>query len=209
MRRMTSIGLLVVSVLAMSATTASAAPIPKLTLSQAGVALAPGDTFEVFGQNNVEVFTSIGNIECVESSLRNGLLLRDLTNSKWVDELEVVETTAFGGGECRGPEGIGEAEVNLRWGAIVKLRANGKAGTGPVSLQLVFERVPYECTFTAGQLTGSNNATSSPESLTLEYDHKLTLNKSASYPKGCPKSAELFMFFTSNEGEEGIIDEQI
>jgi hypothetical protein len=209
MRRMTSLGLLVVSVLAMSATAASAAPIPKLTLSQAGVALAPGDTFEVFDQNNVEVLTSIGNIECPG---RNGLLLRDLTNAKWVDELEVAETTFFGGGECQGPEGIGEVLVNVGWGAIVKLRANGKAGTGPVSLQLVFERAPFECTFTAGQLTGSNNATSSPESLTLEYDHKLTLNKSFSNGSGCPKSAVLFMFFTHNlvEGPGGgEIDEQI
>jgi hypothetical protein len=223
MRRRMSIGLALASVLAIGATAARTASAKTLTLSDGGVALAPGYAFEMFGRANVHIHTSVGDIDCLQETkqLRSALLVSVIKNPGfYATPLEVKGTTGPLNGEeqCRtGPTNKwGFANVRLGGGTL-RLRASGKATMGhPANLFFRTERdegfQPLSCHYKTYQLSGSNNATATPEPLNVTLGHKLGLNTAVQNEGRCPKNLELSLFFPSTideETEEGRIDEQL
>jgi hypothetical protein len=216
MRRMMSIGLALASVLAISATAAQTASAKTLTLSDFEEGVLPvGFRSFIYGKDNVVVHTSVGDIECVEHlHSQSGLLFSVLKNPGfYATPLEVTGTTGSLNSEesCRtGPTNKwGFAALHLG-GGILRLRASGKATFGPVRLFIQTERdegkAPLECFYKTYWLTGSNNATSSPERLSVTLGHKLRLNTAAANQGACPGRAELSIYLPSTS--EGI-EEQL
>jgi hypothetical protein len=213
MRRIKVVGLAVIAVLAMSVTTTGAASAAKLTLSEGGVALAPGDYFELWGSNNLGVSTSDESIECPDDPY-TGLDVNVLTSSKGMDELEIE--SMFGTGlACRSE--FGNADVYLgSIGKTLKLRSNGKASSGAASMSIDYEWVEYHeqryddvsCSFTAKRLTGSNTATASRQGLEVGLGGEFRLESASSSDSEhakrlCPKTAGLELSLPNTEGETG------
>jgi hypothetical protein len=207
-------GALVLLLIAIGAA-ASSASAAKLTLSEGGVALAPGQP--VYGEEGyVTVYTSDGAIECnPEPEFELGLSV--VTNSKESDEL-ALETLFERQETCR--SFTGNAEVLLRsLGSVLKINAKGKASVGlDPTLELFFEHVEYgeyfhdnvECVYRRGTLHGTSTATPSREPLQVGLEDALPLRAALSSAEArhlCPAKAELTISF-SIDGETGPIEEQ-
>lgn len=220
MSRSTVAGALLVLSLALGAS-ASGASAAKLTLSEGGVALAPGSP--VFAEEGrIQVFTSEGAIECSpEPELE--VFFRVVTNSKGSDELG-IERLSESQETCR--SFTGNAEVLLQsLGSFLKLNAKGQASFGlHPSLTLVFEHEEYagtryegiECDYGRERLRGTNTATPSPQALQIAFEGALSLHEAFSRNGAvqlskakahhlCPE-AELNVSFPSIEN--GAIEEQ-
>lgn len=207
-----------VSVFALGAT-ASAASAAKLTLSQGGVALAPGQA--VFAEDGqIQVNTSDGPLECPFGALEANLELSVVTNSRGKDELEVNRFHERELGSCRSFTGNSEARLGSV-GSFLKLDADGTALTGLYpTLTLLFEHEEYaglrytdiECTYRRERLRGTNTATPALQRLQIDVGGKLTLHLPLSSPKArrlCPSDAEVSVSFPFIEGETGeLIEEQ-
>ena len=121
--------------LAISGAASSSASAEKLTLSHGGTALEPGNFLFLHG--GVEVGGK--GLDCEAGS--SELILSVLTNSKATDQLKIegLEPSALPGEPpCR--TFTGNAAVNLlSLGAVLKLRATGKATVGPVFVRIEFK----------------------------------------------------------------------
>jgi hypothetical protein len=210
-----------VALLAASAAAAGSASAEKLTLSEGGTALEAGNTFEIYGFDNLFVTTSEGAIECPTSFAGTALEVSVLTNSKGLDEVQIKHI--YGGNlpePCR--SFTGNAGVSLEsLGAILRLRATGKAAVGPVVLLIHFEHEEYQgirysniqCVYKAFRLHGTNTATTTLQKLRIELEGKLALDGSLSSEKAkhlCPAEAGMSLSLpsTQNEVENEVIDEQ-
>jgi hypothetical protein len=192
----------------------------KLTLSERGVALATGTTFEAYGEENLLLDTSIGFFECVgvRPGPTFGLRLEVATNGKASDELKVLGAGGIAGsGECRGGP-LGHAAVQAIALGPLKVNAKGKATEGPAVFHIEWERGRgpegfAECYFASRKLKGTNNATAGAAPLEIEFSgQKLRLDKSRPHSEECPKEAQISFWLTStinDEEEEGRIEEQI
>jgi hypothetical protein len=202
---------------ALGATSASAAV---LTLSEGGAPLVPGDTFEVTGIGNVEVHTSSGSLGCSGvSGGYNGLELSLTTNASAKDEAQIEYLVGRRAENCHSFTGNAFVTLQSIAGPLV-LRASGKASAGAVGVTVEFEHIAYRedgrehygpvyCEYGGKKLTGTNNATTTREALSIELAGKMQLAEGS--PKGCPKKAEVFLSlpFSSNlSGEEATIEEQ-
>lgn len=221
MSRLTVAGALLGLLLVLGAT-ASGASAAKLTLSEGGVALAPGAPIYA-EEGDIQVYTSDGPIACSPDA-EVELYLGVVTNSKGTDELglkrfsERQET-------CR--SFTGNAEVLLDGlGSFLKVNANGKAtvGSNP-TLTLFFEHEEYggtryegiDCNYRRGALRGTSTATATRQALQITLEGALSLhdaffdNGAAELSKAkahhlCP-AAELSISLGSIEGETGVIEE--
>ncbi|MHB8234029.1 MAG: hypothetical protein ACYDHT_05175 [Solirubrobacteraceae bacterium] len=223
MSRSTVAGALLVLTLALGAT-ASGASAAKLTLSEGGVALAPGAPVFV-EEGRIQVFTSEGPIACSpEPEIELNLAV--VTNSKGSDELGLKglsERQEF----CR--SFTGNAEVLLEsLGSFLKVNAKGQASVGlHPSLTLVFEHEEYagtryegiQCNYGRERLRGTNTATPSPQALQIAFEGALALHgafaqfgadrlSKTNARHLCPE-AELSVSLPSIEGETGVIQEQV
>lgn len=222
MSRSTVAGALLVLSIALGAT-ASGASAAKLTLSEGGVALAPGAPIFAEG-GSIQVFTSEGAIQCSpepELELSFGVV----TNSKGSDELG-LKRLSENQETCR--SFTGNAEVLLEsLGSFLKVNAKGEATVGlHPSLTLVFEHEEYagtryegiECDYGRERLRGTNTATPSPQALQIAFEGALSLHEAFSQFGAVPLSktkahhlcpeAELSISLPSIEGETGVIEEQ-
>jgi hypothetical protein len=223
MSRSTVAGALLVLTLALAAT-ASGASAAKLTLSEGGVALAPGAS--VFAEEGrIQVFTSEGAIQCnPEPELE--LYLAVVTNSKGSDELGLKglsERQEF----CR--SFTGNAEVLLgSLGSFLKVNVKGQATVGlHPSLTLVFEHEEYadrryegiECDYGRERLHGTNTATPGAQALQIALEGPLSLHSASSQFGAvslskatahhlCPE-AEVSISLPLIDGEHGVVEEQI
>jgi hypothetical protein len=216
MRRFRITGLALVAVLAISAVAAATATATKLTLSEGGVALAAGSTFEVYTKESIAIRTSQGNFDCfVEQPFVEegaGLLLEVTTNSRPIDSLRVVQGLGFFGNakECRTENGFGHADISLGSGPL-KLTSTGRAVEGATVLRFTFERGPEQCDF-KGPFKGTVNATPTREPLEIEYSGKLGFDKKLRNDPRCPTFVEMTVSYPlsrKEEFEKGQIEEQI
>jgi hypothetical protein len=222
MKRIGIVALALGATLAMSAMATGTASATKLTLSEGGAALLPAKTFEAFGQDrNLFVTTSLGPLECRRLIGENGLEASVVSNSKATDELQI--TRLFEGEEeesCESYTGNARFYLESLTGPL-KLRANGRATSGPVELYIEYEHVTVgeetygavECYFSSGRLTGTNTATATKQRLEIELEGKLALDRHKGFDakRLCPKTAEMSISlpFTENEeGEREVIEEQ-
>jgi hypothetical protein len=216
MSRATAAAPLLLCVLALGAT-AGEASAARLTLSEGGVALAPGDRMYA-EEGRIEVNTSAGPIECPFSPLQVALYLSVVTNSKGKDELEINGLHERQFEPCR--SFTGNTDVVLRsLGSFVKLDAEGNATAGwNPTLELLFEHEEHqggryenvECLYRRERLPGTSTATPSPQALQLEFDGVLPLRPALSSAKArdlCPAEAEPNISWPYIEGEPGIIEE--
>ena len=207
-------------VLAIGAAAASTASAARLTLSNSGATLAPADTFEVYGIDNVFVTTSKGSLEC-ETFQRTGLELSVVTNSKGKDELQIRRLNGGTLEPCRSFTGNADV-VSISPSGPLDLRASGRATAGTVAMHIYFEHIEYneerysnvECFFSAKSLKGTNTATTTREKLRIELGATLKLDSAQSSENAkhvCPKTAEIEMSLSRTESEEGVneaIEEQ-
>lgn len=222
MRRFWSMGSAAFIALAVSAIAAGPASAAKLTLSEDGTALAPGDVFEAYGDESPFVSTSSGEIECPYGFVRNGIELAVETNSASKDELKPLRLYGGSGEVCR--SFTGNAWPSLEsLGGPVTVRANNKASAGPSSLAIEFEHVTYkevehygvDCVYSTKHLSGFNTATATRQPLVIELEGKLKLDRSSSSPGAehlCPKTAEVglrYAYTESSEREYETIEEQV
>jgi hypothetical protein len=212
----------VLAAMILSATAATAASAERLTLSEGGLALAPGRTFEAYGFENIRLNTSLGDVECVGVSAIQptfGVKVEVLNNSQKVDSLRVlgqIRGTAASGA-CRGGA-LGHAALTAVALGTLKVRAFGKATEGPVVFKVHWERGQgpegTECYFEKEEpLKGTNNATLGPEPLVIQFPQQ-PLKRSHLFvgSQECPRSATISLSFSStfNEEEESnLIDEQL
>jgi hypothetical protein len=196
--------------------TASGASAAKLTLSEGGVALAPGETIYA-EKGRIEVETSNGPIEC-SFVPEVDLTLSVVTNSKTRDELGINRLSERQE-TCR--SFTGNAEIHLEsLGSFVKVTAEGKsiAGLYP-TLKLLFEHVEYqgtryegvECVYRRERLPGTNTATPNLQALQIAFEGKLRLRPLLSSAKAghlCPAEANLSISLPLIESETAVIEEQ-
>ncbi len=222
MSRSTVAGALLVLSIALGAT-ASGASAAKLTLSEGGVALAPGASISA-EEGHIQVFTSEGSIECnPEPEIE--LSLGVVTNSKGSDELG-LEGLFERQQTCR--SFTGNAEVLLQsLGSFLKVNVKGQTTVGlHPTLTLVFEHEEYagtryegiECHYGRERLHGTNTATPSPQALQIALGDPVSLHSAfsrygaVSLSKAnahhlCPE-AELSISLPIINGEHGVIEEQ-
>jgi hypothetical protein len=205
---------LLLLVLAVGAAPAGASAA-KLTLSEGGVALVPGQN--VYGEEGqLYVEPSQGWVECSfgpEVELYSSLA----TNSKASDELRVTgvhEREA----ECRSYTGNVEVALDSL-GSTLKINTKGKATVGQdPTLELLFEHVLYQgnfhpnisCVYQRGSLHGTSTATPTREPLQIGLEGTLSLRAASSSPEAhrlCPADAEVSVAFAM-DGETGAIEEQ-
>jgi hypothetical protein len=214
MRRIKVAGLALVAVLAAGAMATDTASAAKLTLSEGGVALLPGDYFEMWGTENLQVSTSEGSPECNDPS--TGLEVSVLTNSKNTDELRIEHLF---GTELVCRSDFGNTYVYLRsLGNTLKLRSNGKASSGEVALDIVYEQIEYHeqryegvtCSFPGKHLTGTNTASTSRQRLEVQLGGELRLDSAGSSENAkhlCPKTADIDLSLPKNENHSEAFGE--
>jgi hypothetical protein len=186
-----------------SVTSTASAASARLTLSQGGVPLPPGEQLEVFGKNNLSVRDSLANIECPGQPVDAGFLLEVATNSKTLDQANLVASGdgLFDGGHCRA-ERFGAAVISIIQSRPLKLRATGKATVTAIVFRMLLEQNDVECFF-KGTLKGSNNATPVKEPLEIGFSgQKLNRDNAFANSNLCPKSAEMTVSFDMSRTEE-------
>jgi hypothetical protein len=219
MRRIKVAGLALVAVLATGAMATDTASAAKLTLSEGGVALLPGDYFEMWGSENLQISTAEGSPECNDPI--TGLEVSVLSNSKNTDELRIEDLF---GTELVCRSGFGNTYVYLRsLGNPLKLRSNGKASSGEVALDIVYEQIEYHgeryegvsCSFPGKHLSGTNTATTGRQRLEVHLEGALRLDTAGSSENArhrCPKTADIDLSLPRNENHSeafGEVEEQI
>jgi hypothetical protein len=221
MRRITALALLCAALAVLGAATAGSASAAKLTLTNHGVALPPGYTFEIYGVLNEDFSfnTSGGAIgSCEGGEIADPIFLEVVTNSQWTDELRILASEGAVGSRCQGFVDGREENVfpTLSQHGVIKIRAGGVA-TVPTGLAIGFERLGNNengqtCSYQVKQ-SGLNNATASPQPLVLSFDRELRVARNPpGEPEPCPARATVNMSLphTFNfEGEEDQIDEQL
>jgi len=211
MRRVKLAGLTLIVVLAVGAIAAgTASASKKLVLSEAGIALAPGAEFYVYGEDNLLIRSSYTNIECPEQFQGATLELQVLSNSKSTDELSVKGGGAFLGGNCRTSAGHGHAELSISTGPL-KLRATGKATiAGPIVLRIEFESPNIRCYFKTGALRGTSSVDATRARLEMEFPgKKLSIDRAFTNAEECPKSVIMTVGFDRSEAGLGEIEAQV
>jgi hypothetical protein len=211
MRRIRIIGLVLVAVLAISAVAVSAASAAKLTLSEGGAALAPGDTLYAYappGDFSITAERPNGSLGC-EFFQEAELGARVVTNSKYKDALEIRSVRGVEDGACE--TYAGWAEVALDGVNALELRPNGSATTGEASLSIEFEVSRATCDYSTSHLTGSNTATTNRQKLEIELGGILKLDSARGSlgREDCPKKTYFEISFPTVEGEhDELIEEQ-
>ncbi len=217
MRRMGVATFAVIALLAFGGAVAGTASAKRLVLSEDGIALAPGDGFEIYGVDNLAVTTSTGAIECEDPFHETSLELGVITNSAPKDELQTSNVIGGRQEPCHAPSGANASVSLVTIGTPLKLGANGKAVGGPVELAVDYELVVYheqrypdvECVYRHKSLKGTNTATAAPQKLEIELGGGLALDVSSSSFNAkhvCPKKAD--MTFSLDSYEFGVIEEQ-
>jgi hypothetical protein len=209
--------LAVVALMAVGASTATTASAKRLVLSEDGIALAPGGAVEPYGVDNLDVTLSTGRVECEDRFHETGLRASVSTNSLPRDELQIDRVLGGDQEPCHS-EGRGNAAIVLEEIAgPLKLRATGKASTGPASVLVEYEHVKYqevaygdfECFYGRKALQGGNTATVARQKLELELGGKLALDVTRSSVNArhiCSKTADMTLSLDSYE--DGVIEEQ-
>lgn len=215
--------LALIALLVAGATTAATASAKKLVLSEDGVALAPGASFEIYGANALSVTTPPdGEVECEEFH-ETGIEVSVSTNSASKDQLQLTRLFGADFGPCR--SFTGNAEVSFSLAGPLKVGANGKASTGPVGLRIEYEHLTYlnrhgeevrylgvECIYTNKTLKGTNAATTTPHELGVELEGDFALDASQSSENAkriCPRKAEVALSLGSDQSETGVVEEQV
>jgi hypothetical protein len=222
MPRKRFLGLALVVFVITGATATGAAASTRLTLSEGDTALAAGDAFEIYGENNLSLTTSEGPVfECEDLFARTGLEVSVVTNSKAKDELAIDRTVGPDIGHCRSFTGNVDVAIQAFGGPVVA-RSNGIATAGEFAVGIWFEHIRYgegsyeiECVYDRKHLKGTNSATATKQNLGLEFAAALKLDVAASGTDAkhvCPKTAEMELSLPSSEyvvPEYGPIEEQL
>jgi hypothetical protein len=205
-------------VLAMGATATATASAAKLTLSEGGVALPAGKTFEMFGFDTFLISTPAGNIECNEGMFGReaGLQVEVLKNSKSTDVLRVIRGIGQLGAsiDCRTSTPFGNASISLVSSGPLILTTTGKATESPLVLFIRFERGALECHY-KGSMKGTTLATTIRQLFSAEYSGHLFLDTAFTNYKECPRKADMtdmsvsYSFTRNEQEEENRIEEQV
>jgi hypothetical protein len=207
MRRSKIAGLVMLAMLALSATvtgTAAASPKTLGLTDQTGRSLVPAasDQFELYGEQNLS-FTLAGGarIECTGEDL-DGLQGQLLSNGQTKDSALIEQARGAlghpGGEACESTSSLGGhpelRAINFPWTLTLATSGAAQLLGKPLGLTLEFndERFGAEsgalCTYEAAKLKGTFPVSTVPGRLALSFsDGKLKLNKASS--KACPKTA--------------------
>ncbi len=213
MQRVTTIGAVLLALLAIGAVMATAASARTLVLSESGRVLMSGEEFEMEGPPGAfSVRAQEAGFDC--GSVSTGVELGVITNSATKDELKLERLNQ---GYIQGCEsGQGFANAYLYLSGPLTLRASGKATGGSVSVDVEFEHIYFHereypdvsCIYSRKELSGTNTATSSVQALAVEFAGTLQLasggyNDGESVPDKhiCPKTAEMSLVLNRAEGE--------
>jgi hypothetical protein len=167
--------------------------------------------------DNLTVTLSTGSVECEDFSHRTGLEASVSTNSVAKDELQLYPVLGGNQEPCHSSAGGNAVVVLETIAGPLKLRATGKASTGPVVVLVEYEHVRYhevpyedvECFYTHKTLKGTNTDTVARQKLEVELGSKLALDVARSSVNAkhiCAKTADMTLSLDSYE--YGVIEEQ-
>jgi hypothetical protein len=223
MRRLTIAGLVLVVVLAVTATAASTASAKRLILiEEGGPALSAGSEMRLDSREHF-LITSNGNsvgendfqceLPAFEEIEMHGTLT-GIAGKKDTVRLNVEEEDEVVLGPCEGDPGL--VFASWRWGnEHMTLGANGKATLRSVSIEVEFERFespPRElrCSYFTKALSGGNAATQTRQLLApIVFNDTLRRHDS---PIACPKAIHVSLSLTRIESEtpkEGFVEEEL
>jgi hypothetical protein len=220
MRRITIAGLVLVIVLAMSATAAGTASAKRLILrSEEGTALALGDELVLSGRENLAVYSTDGLLsECrtAEYQEMNVYATLDEVSGKkdtvrFFDREPLSAETQIG--PCESDDGNAYAFFNWEHESLT-LRANGKATLRPVSIAVNFEGVDrigeLNCSYFKKALSGTNTATPTRQLLAVDLSGTLKRHESS---RACPKAIHMSLSLSRvsvlGPIEEGFVEEEL
>jgi hypothetical protein len=205
------------STAAMAVGEASAAT---LTLSENGKPLAPGAKLELFGEQNVSITSSLGQLNCEQPGEGTGVKFRVVSNGAATDEL--AEEGDFGQilNPCPGIAGRVTLGFGPSDGMIV--RATGVATSlvpglsagfqglvkiGPNGGRKVFPEVV--CSYVKPAARGTNTASATRKPLEIQFSTNMPVAFHEP-PEACPKRTHADVSLDLSRGEGGgPIEEQL